>query len=321
MGFSAYVSRGALSSRLFGWIGSLLLVFVSLAATASADRLRGHVRHEFLEQIPVAGAKLDLVDRNDGTRTETLTTDEFGFFETQFFDEGDLVEITATHPAYAEETVEVTLGEDDTFEAVLMTPLGDLSQYHQVIVQIMGAVSQLPIARVPVELSQFDSENNVISTRNATTGKKGVAIFRGVPTGDYEFKLNDSSLPDAARRPPYEDYATPLFQRVRIEDNHFMNVFLKANPQDLKVRVTGFDFEEGTTGPLKDVLVQIRGLDPDDTTQEVLHPRSDFTKLFEADPPGTIDQSNYLITNGEVVFRGLPPVVYEVKISRYGYIT
>ncbi|GAB5559240.1 MAG: hypothetical protein SynsKO_08870 [Synoicihabitans sp.] len=320
--------KPALSSAFFR---SLLITLAGtiFAASLSADRFRGQVRHEFLENIPVGGAQLQMVDAADPTQSVTLVTDELGHFETSVFDAGDVVNIIATHPAYARETPEVTLATNDYFESILMTPLGNVvTDYHDIIVQISGAVTQLPLRNVPVEITQWDQGNNVVATYNIVTDTKGVAIQRGVPTGSYEFKINDSSLPDADRQPRYEDYATPLLGRIDISQNHFTNVYLKPLTQDLKVRVRGYDFKEKESdAALENVLVEIRGLDPHDTNLEVLHPRSDFTVIFpegQGGVPGpgeSIDDSLFYLDNGEVVFKDLPPAAYEIKVSRYGYIT
>lgn len=315
------------SSISFGLWASL--AFLTIVSSLSADRFRGQVRHEFLENIPVGGAQLEMVDAGDPTQSVTLVTDALGHFETTAFDAGDEVNIIATHPAYARETPTVTLSNTDHFESVLMTPLGNvLTDYHDIIVQISGAVTQLPLRNVPVEITQWDESNTVIATYSIVTDAKGIAIQRGVLTGSYEFKVNDSSLPDADRQPRYEDYSTPLLGRVDISQNHFANVFLKPLKQDLKVRVRGYDFKEKETDvALENVLVEIRGLDPYHLDQEVLHPRSDFTVIFSEDAPpipgpgDSVDPTVYYIDNGEVVFKDLPPAAYEVKVSRYGYIT
>lgn len=308
------------------FLPSCLRVFtllILLGNTLSADRFRGQVRHEFLENQPVGGAQLEMVDAADPTQTATVITDALGYFGTDAFDAGDEVNITATHPAYAQETPTVTLGSADHFESILMTPLGDVTtDYHDVMVQISGAVTQLPLRNVPVEITRWDESNNVVGTFNLTTDAKGVAVLRGARSGFYEFKINDSSLPDADRNPRYEDYATPFLGRVEITKNHFTNVFLKPLKQDLRVLVTGYNFEtEEDAVPLGEVLVEIRGLDPHDTDVEVLHPRSDYTKLFPPGPTPTITDDEILISDGEVAFMGLPPAAYEVKIARYGYIT
>lgn len=304
------------------------LIFL-LTGNLFADRFRGQARHEFLDNQPVGGAVLEMVDAADPTQTATVITDALGYFETTAFDSGDQVNITATHPAYEQETPMVTLATADHFESILMTPLGDVTtDYHDIIVQISGAVTQLPLRNIPVEITRWDEGNNLVGTFNVITDTKGIAVLRGARNGFYEFKINDSSLPDTDRNPRYEDYATPLLGRVEITQNHFTNVFLKPLKQDLKVRVTGYDFvKEEADAPLENVLVEIRGLDPYDTDIEVLHPRSDYTVLFpdgQGGVPGpndSFDPDVFYLDNGEVVFQGLPPAAYEVKVSRYGYIT
>ncbi|WP_221031901.1 carboxypeptidase-like regulatory domain-containing protein [Actomonas aquatica] len=305
------------------------LAFLVLAPVLSADRLRGQLRHEFLDNIPVAGARIELADATDPTQTDVVESDALGYFVSTAFYAGDEVNVTATHPAYQQETPTVTLASDDHFESILMTPLGEVTtDYHNIIIQVAGAVAQLPLAGVPVEITRWSADNTLLSTDQVETDAKGVAVLRGARSGFYEFKLNDSSLPDTDRRARYEDYATPLLQRVEITQDHFMNVFLKPLEQDLKVRVTGYDFvkKEGDA-PLENVLVEIRGLDPADHDIEVLHPRSDFTVLFDAGTAGgsgsgsSVDPTLFYLQNGEVVFQGLPPVAYEVKVSRFGYIT
>jgi hypothetical protein len=307
------------------------LVLSTLAAVLSADsvdRFRGQVRHETLENQPVAGAQLEMVDTADPSQTVTLFTDALGFFETSVFDQGDEVEITATHPAYQQETPTVTMASGDHFESVLMTPLGNvLEDYHDLIVQISGAVTQLPLANVPVTFTGKDAGGAVIHSQQVQTDAKGVAVQRGVPTGIYEFVINDDGLPANQRRPRYEAYTTPPGERLDVRQNNFTNVFLKPLKQDLKVRVRGYDFQKKESDvALENVLVEIRGLNPADTSLEVLHPRSDFTVIFEEDAgsgggTGSVDPDFFNIENGEVVFQGLPPAAYEVKISRYGYIT
>lgn len=323
------VVRAAFPSSLPGGYLAPLGCFLLFASSLNADRFRGQARHEFLDNIPVGGAELEMVDTSDPTQSATLFTDALGYFETSVFDAGDEVRITATHPAYQQETPVVTLENADVFESILMTPLGDVTtDFHDIIIQISGAVTQLPLRNVPVEITRWDEDGNLVATYSHVTDTKGIAIQRGAPTGFYEFKINDSSLPDAERQARYEDYATPLLGRVDIHQNHFTNVFLKPLKQDLKVRVRGYDFEEKEfDAALENVLVEIRGLDPHDTDIEVLHPRSDYTVFFPAGTGGvpgpgqTVDDGVFYLDDGEVVFKDLPPVAYEIKVMRYGYVT
>lgn len=328
-GAPAENSSASTSSQSFGLWATL--TFLLFASTLFADRFRGQARHEFLENIPVSGARLEMVDANDPTQSDIVVTDALGYFQSTAFDAGDEVRITAIHPAYQRETPTVTLATADHFESILMSPLGGAdvtTDYHDVIIQVVGAVTQLALNNVPVKVTQWDAAGTLQGTTNVTTDAKGVAVLLGMRSGFYEFTINDSALPNDQRRPRYEDHSTPANARVEIIKDHFTNVFLKPLKQDLKVRVRGYDFKEkDADAALENVLVEIRGLDPADLTREVLHARSDFTVLFEEGtgglPPAgsSVDDSIFYLDNGEVVFQGLPPAAYEVKVSRYGYIT
>ncbi|GAB5559241.1 MAG: hypothetical protein SynsKO_08880 [Synoicihabitans sp.] len=319
-GFSAAHSSLFFRGLLIALTGA---VFVN---SLSADRFRGQARHEFLDQQPVAGAVIEMVDAADPEQTATVLTDALGYFETSVFDAGDQINITATHPAYQQETPVITLDSTDHFESILMTPLGDVTtDYHDVIVQVSGAVTQLPLREVPIEVTRWASNSGgaPLATYSLTTDAKGIVYLRGARNGFYEFKINDSSLPDGERNPRYEDYATPLLERVEVTTDHFTNVFLKPLKQDLRVLVKGYNFltKNEENEPLDKVLVEIRGMDPHDTDVEVLHTRSDFTKVFSADADDTVTNDEILLNDGEVVFQGLPPAAYEVKVTRFGYIT
>lgn len=324
-------ARSEIRKKGHFWRLAIFFIFSGIAVTPSwGATIRGQARSEVPAQLqpPVRGAEVVLTDAADAERKVTLRADALGYFSTDFFSVGETVELRASHPAFETKELTLVLDGEDLFRSVEMRPRLDLpGPAFDIVVQIQGAVAQLPLEGVPVKIERYDSATGGSPTRvfEERTSASGAVQMLGATPGFYAFSFNAET--DPQRRPRYEGYPQAPVGRVEISQDHFVNVFLKPELQDLRVRVTGFDWIEEEQGhPLINALVEIRGVDPENTSFTVLHPRSDFTVEFEGDAGGgsaggTVPGGHVAERTGEVVFTGLPPIAYEVRVSNYGHVT
>ncbi len=240
----------------------------------------------------------------DGTPEFTAGADVFGFFTITNIPAGDF-QVTATHPGYTPSQTNETFAVNTSLSRNLpLTRLaGDPSRFN-IVVEVACVKSGLRLGNVPVRAERFLTDNATTNEEMRTifTDSLGRAIFRGSLSGHYEFRVNHSS--DGANRPRWEFHGPTV--RKRLFGPHFMQTLLKPIGQDMTIRVIGFDPTMGPVGlsdqPLKNVYVELEGVDPSNVSESLLPVRVGVTDAA-----------------GETKFTDLPAIAWRIVPKRMGY--
>lgn len=314
--------RGFSLSRSFVLIlvAGLVPLLFGTSLLSGAAVFRGVVTNE-LSGLPVKEVQLEVRDSSDDSLLARTVSDPVGHFTVRPLEENRDVILRAIHPAYQEKELEIASADLNGFQTIELTPRADFPpgvEFFDITVQVVCAVSGHPVDRAPITLRRYEEATGggATAVRTQVTGKSGATVFTGLLPGYYTFEINAAASP--VRRPFYEEYPAsgdPTQDRVLIEKEHFTNVFLKPVEQAFGVLVWGNDpvfTDTMRENYLAEMIVEVTGVSPDDPNFLLLPARNDISRRGPPGPDGTY-------TPDPVLFTGLPPIAYRVRVARLGY--
>ncbi len=131
---------------------------------------------------------------------------------------------------------------------------------------------------------------DVTNPTRIVTGSDGTAEPVQLPLGYYTFEVS---------APGYSPVSHPI---TGLLEDHAIVARLAPETTDLTVTVTGPDLADGGTGPLANVAVWVKGVDPRDNTRTVLAPYTQRTNQL-----------------GQVKIEHLPPADYIIEVAKPGF--
>ncbi|MEM9478309.1 MAG: carboxypeptidase regulatory-like domain-containing protein [Verrucomicrobiota bacterium] len=294
-------------------LATVALFWLLPLAVSSAAELRGRVT-DSVTGNSLVGATVTLTPTVGAPVTDA--TDAFGRYEFTGLDP-DTYTLAASHPGYTSFSASRTYAATDIEnEDIPLTPDGTGSRL-DILIQTMDTKAGKPLANVPVRLQRFDLNDDTVleETITDTTDANGMLCLYGQRAGNYSFRFNSSS--DGAKLIYYETYSVP--GKFRIEQTHSAVAQLLPVSQSVTVNVKGIDParpSEGEVG-LKNVLVELTGVDPDIPLPPGFDPASDDVLDYAVQllPPmtGVTDET------GAVTFDDLPSISFVLNAKRLGY--
>ncbi len=297
-----------------------ILIYALFVPLLSADIFRGQVRDDISDD-PIEGATIELrLDPVSINADITVLTDPFGFFESDEAVSSTNYTVTAKHPGYIDETVQITQDvarKTQNFRLMRRADLpgGPNAPIFDLYIQLADATSYLELNGFPVIARQYLASVGGGSVRTAAVAIdiNGSAIVRGLTTGFYEFEINGPTQPNYV--PGWESVPEGAVQPQRyfLNQTNTLNILLKAKEQTLKFKIQGYDFVKDSPDPfgpnpipepLEGVIVELTGVDPSDLDRKLLAP-----------------VNNHTDANGEVTFIKLPGITYQVEVKSLGYFT
>ena len=289
--------------RLSGGIAVLAVAFLSSSVSTCAAELRGQVT-DAVTKLPIDGATLTLdAAPADGTPEFAAESDVFGFFTFTNLPSGGF-HVVGERPGYLSNAVDVTFSTAATRlgQGIPLTPIVDADgPRFDIAVEVVDAFSGLPLGDVPVRADRYLQEDDASPTNSTTvvTGENGRASIAGAVRGYYTFRFNDGP-----GHPKWEIYAPT--NRTLLMSDHLAYARLKPIPQDMSVRVVGFDPKAGTNGlpdqPLDGIYVELEGVGAAPSNEVVVPVRVGVTT-----------------NTGLTKFTGLPAIPWRVVARRFGY--
>ncbi|MCZ6672537.1 MAG: carboxypeptidase-like regulatory domain-containing protein, partial [Verrucomicrobia bacterium] len=286
------------------WIIAILFCFNLFTQYLHAANIVGTVIDENtgfgIEGVTVT---LDL-DPVGGLPDATATTGPFGYYRIEEIVSGPGFTLTASHPAYDNESkTEGTLVADES--RVLSFALNRSNEGVTILdiqVSVRAVNSGNLLANVPIHAWRFSTSDgsDPADFRTVRTDNNGNADFRGFEAGFFQFSINEASdsplvfyesYPNPAGRTPLTDLST----------DHVITALLKHIPQTLTIRVRGFDPVGEVSSSLEGAIVELTGLGEDQVSRIV---------------PTRTSES---VEDGRVTFFDLPPIPWEVKVKLLGY--
>ncbi|HAV64000.1 MAG TPA: hypothetical protein DCY13_16745, partial [Verrucomicrobiales bacterium] len=258
------------------------------------------------DQSGIDGARVTLeATPTDGVPEAETTTDPFGFFEFANAPAGSL-ELRIEHGGFAARVETINIAPDTTLSGVYpLSPVPGARPDFQVVVS--DVMTGIALFDVPVQLDRFNGANDPdpAESYSGRTDADGNLWFRGLPSGSYRFRANDTAgaIP---RWLPFTTAGTTNDHQL-ISSTHSASIMLEPEGQNVTVRIEGLDPASAdpffdTQASLEGVYVEVEGLDPQDLSSVVLPKRTSVTGF-----------------NGEVLFTGLPAVPLRVTTKRMGY--
>lgn len=249
-----------------------------------------------------AAVTLDLVPL-DGVPEVEARTDAFGFFRLSAAPEGTY-QLRITHPDHLplEETGSLAALGNRQFSLTRRPEPPGLDLF----AEVRDVTTGLPLGDVPVVWERFNSRSDAVpaSTGAEPTDASGFVIWRGLRPGFYRFRANESAGALAVRsRWLSHSSAGAPDDLKELTQAHSVTFLLEPVNQSLRVTTTGFDpVKSAANQSLKDIFVEVTGLDPRDHSVAVLPTQSSVT-----------DEA------GQALFTQLPAIPYRVRAKRLGY--
>jgi hypothetical protein len=245
---------------------------------------------------------LDLLPA-DGTPEFTTSADVFGLYSITNIPAGSY-RLRATHPGYTPgQSDEVLATNTKLGRNFPLTRLpGDPTRF-KIVTEVSCVKSGLRLGGVRVLVERFSGPADVTPAATFTnvTDGDGRATLYGATDGHYVITVNATN--GSPSRPRWESFVSP---RKAIHAPHLAVALLKPVPQTMTVQVRGFDPTLSTAGlsnqPLRNIYVELEGVDPADPNSVLLPPRV-----------GTTD------SNGEAQFTDLPGIAWRATAKRLGY--
>lgn len=254
--------------------------------------------------IAVEGAVITLdLAPPDGVPEASGRTDPFGFFQLSAVPLGTY-RLRVTHPDHQmlEETAPLAALTHRQYVLTRRPEPPGLDLY----AEVRDVATGLPLGNVPVVWEQFASRTDAApaSTGAELTDQSGFVIWRGLRPGFYRFRANEPSGALAVRsRWLSHSSAGAPDDLKELTQAHSLTFLLKPVNQSLAVTATGFDpVRSAANRPLKDIFIELTGLDPRDHSMAVMPTQSSVT-----------DET------GQALFSQLPAIPYRVRAKRLGY--
>ncbi|HCN30049.1 MAG TPA: hypothetical protein DIT64_15185 [Verrucomicrobiales bacterium] len=286
--------------RAFMQGGLVIAMLAVIAARTDAATLQGQVTSATTGE-PLTGAAVTVdAEPADGTPEFETVTDLFGFYEIRDVPAAAqrLRAALGGHTPVERAVVVAGLTMNENFA---LTPLPGVTPV-EIHVEVADAASNWKIPDIPVEIIRYDSATDLTPDPPVTvkTDATGNFSFYGITAGYYTFAFNTG----AQRRPGWESYpkAGGHTAKMAVSSPHLAGLMLKHVPQTIKLRVEGMDPTTEQNGPLKNMVVELTGVSPDDHELVLIPPREMAT-----------DDA------GEVSFHNLAPIHWRARIKRPGY--
>ena len=289
-------------------LGLVALSFVvsSHVSVADAATVRGRVTLPG-GVYPVSGAlvRLDL-EPADGAFEHEVETDVLGAYLIEGVADGATFLATASHPWYLPDDETLVVDEDEVRRDFVLTideDGPDPLSFFSIDFDVHCAVAQSTLPDTDITIERFasdDTSGGPIDSVILTTGAYGRASWGGLEEGFYRFTYDRSG---------WDSFTYPAMGATFIDTDQVAYVGLDPIGTTFEVDVEGINPANPTAegnvqyGALENVFVEITGLDI--TTLEPTMPV--ITDITDSD--------------GNVRFRALPAIPYQVDIFRMGYLT
>ncbi len=314
---SPLLLSGPFSKPFLLRVGLCLALIGALVTSASAEPLAGRIT-DSATGASLGGAKITLTPAGGGDDLVALS-DAFGYYRLDDVPTGSH-SVTASRGGYVPETdpaVVVSAGLLTPRDFAL-DPLFPGTATFDIYAQVNDTKTGMALSGVPVRLQRYgaDAGDPLEETFTELTNEDGLVEFRGLRTGRFTFRFNDSD--DGAPKLGWGSLNRPT--PVLLDKHHSAIAQLLPDANTLTIHIEGPDptDPEAGIGPLEGVLVELTGFDDtvplpigfipflDDLAEEavmLLPPRT-----------GVTDAS------GDVVFTDLPTIPYLVKPKKLGYV-
>lgn len=287
--------------RYYRVTASIAFSVISFCNTHASD-FRGQVI-DSISKLSIEGAS---VTSSNPANAYIEFSDTFGFFSSQSVVDG-VYTTRVFHPGYItlDDTNTITSSSHVNRVYELTPAFGGEGAGFDIYFQITDASSGIGLSDVPIGYERFELASDIIptETRAAVTDVNGFTIIRGSRTGFYRFEANLGG----SARPRWEAFTTSgtADDKTNLMKTHMANIMLKPGPlQDFDILVKGYDPQTDTPDtPLKNIYVEIEGLDPAFTDSVVLPARTGLTD-----------------TNGAVIFKGLAALPMRITAKKMGYL-
>lgn len=271
----------------------LLLIVWSGTLSLNAASFRGQVI-DAETGFPIERAKITIDEQFVNPPPES--TSLFGFFEFTPLPAGDHV-FKVTRGGYAPVNEILLLGAEDSERVIELTPLSQ--GFFDVSGKVACVMTGLPIPGAILTATKIDINGQPSggSVDPANSDGTGFAMLQGLEPGRYTFQV----------QPPVGWQVHQGSSVGVIQTDQSLTFLLKPNQGDLSVNVSGYDPAEEAIGALKDVIIEVTGLDP----YQLISPQS---------PEIVPIRSSVTTEEGSVAFKELPLIApYRLVVKKYGY--
>lgn len=293
-----------------------LLFCCGLSLASHAAELRGTV-YDSTTAVALSEATVNLIPTGGGPALEAQS-DVVGRYELTGIGAGEYT-LTASRPGYLPFSETRTYGPAElASEDIPLVPDPGISDRIDLFLLARDTSTMSPLESVPVRIRRFDLIDPGIleQTIYGTTDADGMVSLPGQPAGHYTFRFN------------HFDDGTPLIYynslsnttKNKLEKPHTVVAQLLSIKQTLKVTVTGPDpvIPEAGAVPLKNVFVELTGVNPDFTPPSGFDPLAD--DLFNYAIPVLPTFVGKTDEFGEATFENLAPTKYIVDARKFGYM-
>ncbi len=266
------------------------------------------LRGQIFDSATFAGLRGAIVSLDalpaDGTLEFSTSANAFGFIRTTNVPPGSY-QLRSAHPGYTPRVQDeiFTVGTNLSRRLPLTRLAGDPARFN-IFVDVACVKSGLRLGNVRVRIDRYAGAADTTLEESFTnvTDSTGLAVLSGARIGYYVFSVNNST--NGAARTKWESFDTPRRRELRAP--HVAQALLKPVGQDMTMRVLGFDPRQGRRGlsnvPLKEIYVELEGLNPNDPKEVLLPTRVGVTDLA-----------------GDAKFKDLPAIACRVIAKRLGY--